>query len=72
MWNAGPVPARMIEIISPAGFELFFRDIADLAAAGTAEIPDFVALAESYGLQFGEPDWMPGVIERYNLTPPAW
>src|SRR5688500_16403124 len=40
MWNAGPVPARMIEIISPAGFELFFRDIADLAAAGTAEIPD--------------------------------
>ncbi|MFD2089993.1 cupin domain-containing protein [Blastococcus deserti] len=27
MWNAGPVPARMIEIISPAGFELFFRDV---------------------------------------------
>jgi len=25
MWNAGPVPARMIEIISPAGFEHFFR-----------------------------------------------
>ncbi len=25
MWNAGRVPARMIEIISPAGFEHFFR-----------------------------------------------
>ena len=71
MWNAGQVPARMIEIISPAGFERFFRDVADLAATGTTNIPDFVALAESYGLQFGEPDWMPGVIARYGLTPPA-
>ena len=25
MWNAGTTPARMIEIISPAGFEHFFR-----------------------------------------------
>ena len=24
MWNAGEVPARMIEVISPAGFEHFF------------------------------------------------
>lgn len=30
MWNAGSTPARMIEIISPAGLEKFFRDIADL------------------------------------------
>lgn len=72
MWNAGRVPARMIEIISPAGFELFFRDVAELAATGTADVPDFVALAESYGLQFGAPDWMPDVVSRYNLTPPAW
>jgi hypothetical protein len=34
MWNAGTVPARMIEIISPAGFENFFRDLTDLTAAG--------------------------------------
>ena len=25
-WNTGPNPARLIEIISPAGFEGFFRD----------------------------------------------
>jgi mannose-6-phosphate isomerase-like protein (cupin superfamily) len=72
MWNAGPVPARMIEIINPAGFELFFRDIADLAASGVTDPAQFVALAATYGLEFGEPDWMPGVIERYGLTPPAW
>ena len=27
MWNAGDVPARMIEIISPSGFENFFREL---------------------------------------------
>jgi quercetin dioxygenase-like cupin family protein len=72
MWNAGATPARMIEIISPAGFERFFRDVAELAATGRAEVPDFLALAADYGLRFGEPDWLPGVIERYGLTPPAW
>jgi len=39
MWNAGPVPARMIEIISPAGFEHFFRELADLTADGPPEPP---------------------------------
>jgi len=34
MWHAGRSPARMIEIIRPAGFEHFFRELADLAAAG--------------------------------------
>lgn len=72
MWNAGTAPARMIEIISPAGFELFFRDVADLAAAGVTEPGEFVALATSYGLEFGEPDWQADVVRRYGLTPPAW
>lgn len=72
MWNAGSVPARMIEIISPAGFELFFRDIADLAATGVTEIAEFIAIADAYGLQLGEPDWQADVIRRYGLTPPAW
>jgi mannose-6-phosphate isomerase-like protein (cupin superfamily) len=72
MWNAGKVPARMIEIISPAGFELFFRDVADLAEAGIQDPAPFLALAESYGLQFGEPGWMPDVVARYGLTRPAW
>src|SRR3954468_5962891 len=34
MWNAGAVPARMIEIISPAGFEDFFREMADAVESG--------------------------------------
>jgi len=70
MWNAGKVPARMIEIIRPAGFEDFFRELSDLLASGPPEPGRIPALAERYGLQFGQPDWLPGVISRYGLTPP--
>jgi hypothetical protein len=70
MWNAGPEPARMIEVISPAGFEHFFREMADLTAAGPPQLPEVIALADRYGLQFGQPDWLPDLIARYHLTPP--
>jgi len=70
MWNAGDVPARMIEIISPAGFEDFFRELSDLLAAGPPAAGQVPTLAERYGLQFGEPEWLPGIISRYGLTPP--
>ena len=67
MWNAGSVPARMIEIISPAGLENFFWEVSELVRA----LPDptqLAALAESYGAQFGEPDWLPDIIDRYKLN----
>jgi len=69
MWNAGSVPARIIEVISPAGFERFFRDIADLAASGAMDDADLIAAADRYGLEFAEPDWQADVIRRYGLTP---
>jgi len=70
MWNAGPAPARMIEVISPAGFEHFFRELAGMLAAGPPDPAGIAALADRYGLQFGEPDWLPDLISRYQLTPP--
>jgi len=70
MWNAGSSPARMIEVISPAGFEHFFRELADMAAGGPPPPADVRDLADRYGLQLGQPDWLPGLISRYHLTPP--
>jgi quercetin dioxygenase-like cupin family protein len=70
MWNAGSSPARMIEVISPAGFEGFFRELADMIADGPPQGPALFALAASYGLEFGQPDWLPELISRYHLTPP--
>jgi len=71
MWNAGQVPARMIEIISPAGFEEFFREVSEMIAAGPLEPGQGGDLAERYGLEFGQPEWLPGLISRYGLTPPG-
>jgi mannose-6-phosphate isomerase-like protein (cupin superfamily) len=70
MWNAGQVPARMIEVISPAGFEGFFRDLSQLMEAGPPAPEVLDELAARYGLQGGNPDWLPDVISRYGLTPP--
>ena len=70
MWNAGKVPARMIEIIQPAGFEDFFAAMSDMLTSGPPEPEKLLALAERHGLEFGEPPWLADLIERYNLTPP--
>ena len=70
MWNAGSTPARMIEVISPAGFEDFFRELVDMTDAGAPD-PDRIAqVAGRYQLLSAEPDWLPDVISRYGLTPP--
>jgi mannose-6-phosphate isomerase-like protein (cupin superfamily) len=70
VWNAGKVPARMIEIISPAGFEGFLRELADLAEAGPPPFDQIAALAGSYGVEFGDAPWLPDIIDRYQLNPP--
>jgi len=70
MWNAGSTPARMIEVISPAGFEGFFRELTAMTSNG---VPDPAAVAElsaGFQLPFAEPEWLPEIVARYGLTPP--
>jgi quercetin dioxygenase-like cupin family protein len=71
MWNAGTVPARMIEIISPAGFEHFFREVVEMVEAGPVTAAQGSELAGRYGLAFGEPAWLPDVIARFRLDDPS-
>ncbi len=52
-----------------SGFECFFRDLADLLTTGSPSLADTAALAQSYGLEFDEPDWLPGVVARCGLDP---
>jgi quercetin dioxygenase-like cupin family protein len=70
MWNGGGTPARIIELITPGGFERYFRELADLVAGGPPESGAAADLAGRYGLTFGHPDWLDDVVERYGLTPP--
>jgi quercetin dioxygenase-like cupin family protein len=70
MWNAGATPARMIEVISPAGFERFFRDFVDITDLGPPGPGVVAELGARYQLPFARPEWLPDIIARYNLTPP--
>src|SRR5450432_631456 len=36
-WNAGDEPARLLEIISPAGFERFFAELVELGGVAQVE-----------------------------------
>lgn len=66
-WNAGDEPARLLEIISPAGFENYFRDLAPLlddAEANHAAIAD-VAARYALDIDFST---IPGLAERHGLN----
>ncbi len=44
-WNAGDEPARVLELISPAGFERYFAELAPLLPPNAPE-PDFAGIVE--------------------------
>src|SRR3954469_19715042 len=50
-WNAGDEPARLIEIISPAGFEKMFEEVVDNPAAGPPPPEVQADMKERYGLE---------------------
>jgi quercetin dioxygenase-like cupin family protein len=69
-WNAGPEPARLVELISPAGFERFFDEVAEIFAAAGAGPPDQERLGElaaRYKVRFVNPEWVPALKEKYGL-----
>jgi quercetin dioxygenase-like cupin family protein len=46
MWNAGPEPARLIEVYTPGGFELFFKDFGDRLRQGPVGLDELNRLGE--------------------------
>jgi gentisate 1,2-dioxygenase len=66
-WNAGDEPARILEIISPAGFERFFEELSDMGGAMEADPEDLAALCGRYELDM-QPDTISGLLERFDLV----
>ena len=84
MWNAGTIPGRIVEVITPGGFEIYFRELGELLAASQAAAPagpgahmrlhesdPFAKLAEKYHLTYGNPPWLDHVVTQYGLNPPT-
>jgi len=68
-WNAGEQPARILEIISPAGFESFFEELVDRGGALQIEPECFGQLCARYGLE-ADPTSIPGLLDRFDLRLP--
>jgi hypothetical protein len=69
-WNAGDTPCEIIEIISPAGFENFFRELAEVYATdGEPDLARFADLCGRYALEM-DPGSVPGLCQRFHLHHP--
>ncbi len=66
-WNPADEPCRILEIISPGGFERFFEEIVDASAGGAPDPEALAGLPERYGLEI-DPESVPMLCERFGLT----
>jgi mannose-6-phosphate isomerase-like protein (cupin superfamily) len=62
-WNAGDTPCEIIEVISPAGFEDYFRELRAAGSDRTKRAP----LLRKYELDM-DFDSVPGLCTRFGLT----
>src|SRR3954464_12060830 len=67
-WNAGDEPCRILEIISPGGFERCFEELVDLGARPTPEAVS--EIAARYGLEFDMAS-ISVLCKRHGLRFPA-
>jgi mannose-6-phosphate isomerase-like protein (cupin superfamily) len=64
-WNAGDTTCSIIEVISPGGFESYFREV----AASWGDLGKFAEINRRYQLDM-DFDSVPGLCRRFGLTFP--
>jgi len=73
-WNAGDEPCRILEIISPAGFEHFFNELGEAISASNAAGPGDVLpnadLPERYAIEF-QPERTAEICQAYGVRFPG-
>lgn len=65
-WNAGEEEVRLLELISPAGFENYFRELAPLLATGDVANPLIADVLARYALDLDFAS-VPVLAEQHNL-----
>lgn len=69
-FNAGDNPARVLEIISPPGFEEYFAELVEhFPADGAPDLDGMAAANERYGLDM-DFDSLSALVERHALASP--
>jgi quercetin dioxygenase-like cupin family protein len=66
-WNAGAEPARLLELISPAGFERYFEEMAPhLSGEGPPDFEQVSRIQAKYGLTMDR-ESIGSLSERHGL-----
>jgi quercetin dioxygenase-like cupin family protein len=65
MWNLGPDPATVLEVLSPGGLERYFEELAPVLR-DKAPPSEYDALAERYGLTI-ENGWIEELERTYGV-----
>src|SRR4051812_1038621 len=69
-WNPGDEPVRFLEMISPAGFEHYFAELAPaFGAGGPPDVAAIAAVQARYALSMDMGSMVP-LIEAHGLTMP--
>src|SRR5947209_12497213 len=68
-WNPDDTPCRILEIISPGGFERFFDDMAALMQAPEFDPARLVELGARYGVEL-QPESVPRLCAEHGLDHP--
>ena len=65
-WNASDEETRVLEIISPGGFEQYFADLAPHLGDGEPDFEALAAVQARYGLSM-DPESIGPLMERFGL-----
>ncbi len=68
-WNDGDSDCRILEIISPGGFEHFFDELGTLMGQPDFSPEKIGPLGAKYGLEF-DPEQTPAICERFGIDFP--
>jgi mannose-6-phosphate isomerase-like protein (cupin superfamily) len=66
-WNAADGPARILEIISPAGFEGLFVELAGLLESDPGDVNAIAALGARYGVEM-DPAGTGRIVAEHGLV----
>lgn len=69
-WNASDAPARILEIISPAGFENYFRELGAELINGPPDPGRLAALCARYALDM-DMSSVGGLVQRFGVRFPG-
>jgi quercetin dioxygenase-like cupin family protein len=69
-WNAGDTPARILELISPAGFENYFRELGAELSSGPPDPQRLAGRCARYELDM-DMSSIPSLIQRFGVRFPG-